>query len=825
MANTDWDLGQKLIEQGACTLDQVREILSLHDRLRKMGTASKPFARVMLERGFATREQLLRAGAEERDLPPPIEEKAAVRPAAGPRRSRGPQAFGVLALALAGLVALVVVLREPGEESAPEHKGAIPAPLSEEAADKLLQEQLDGIGVLARGVSNFENAPEVVRRYETIMKAQAGKKWEIEAHRRLKAYRNAAELAAKADLEDLEKGEAELRDRGQWKDLLAHYAKFPAPLLQVTDSGRLVREKIQGVKQRLLETYAKDKGEAEKLFQEKNYAAALARVKSMELTVPAERQDDLLGLRLRIEKESRGAAEKARQDVADAYYKVDGKFKEAMARRDGYRAALVLRDFINADWKDDQRPFVWVRNVDYPALFKAVEPWTPETLQALCEAAVPETDQPERLGTGESALLALRNAAALALFMRDYLDAFHAAVATKEALDLPSLGKGHFEKRDQRTVFIAEGGAVLEPETSPLLEKDFEALAMKRGAPEGAAHVRAGFFYFYSAPTMQERAWDHLVRAALLGARGVRLYLGGLAAAAELEQKRTLETKFGAAQDLFKSRQWPQTKKLLGEILEFAHHPYAASVRPEIEKMLYEIAEGSERERHLAVQYLAKKVEAAGSETIRVIYDFEGREQIEAFEPVAEEGARKFKGRWRAERGALESSTDASVLRWKTTIKGDVALEYDLTPLEDAQNIVIDLCYNRGRANHYAVVLGFDWVGKQDGDRDNTAEERYGMPRTCILKYPVLVDKGRWMNAETWDGWKSRLVGKPVGAWKPSKGKTTRLKIERKGASLRVLADRVLVWEGEDSDYSEGQLLFYSDCRCRISDLSITFKP
>ena len=34
MANADWDLGQKLIEQGACSLDQVREILSLQDRLR-----------------------------------------------------------------------------------------------------------------------------------------------------------------------------------------------------------------------------------------------------------------------------------------------------------------------------------------------------------------------------------------------------------------------------------------------------------------------------------------------------------------------------------------------------------------------------------------------------------------------------------------------------------------------------------------------------------------------------------------------------------------------------------------------------------------------
>jgi len=49
MANADWDLGQKLIEQGACSMDQIREVLSLHDRMRKMGAMGKPFARVLLE--------------------------------------------------------------------------------------------------------------------------------------------------------------------------------------------------------------------------------------------------------------------------------------------------------------------------------------------------------------------------------------------------------------------------------------------------------------------------------------------------------------------------------------------------------------------------------------------------------------------------------------------------------------------------------------------------------------------------------------------------------------------------------------------------------
>jgi hypothetical protein len=42
---TDWDLGQKLIEQGACSLDQVREVLSLKERMGDLGAMSKPFPR------------------------------------------------------------------------------------------------------------------------------------------------------------------------------------------------------------------------------------------------------------------------------------------------------------------------------------------------------------------------------------------------------------------------------------------------------------------------------------------------------------------------------------------------------------------------------------------------------------------------------------------------------------------------------------------------------------------------------------------------------------------------------------------------------------
>jgi hypothetical protein len=824
MASADWDLGQKLIEQGACSMDQVREILALQDRMRRMGAASKPFARVLLEKGYVRRDQLVKAGVRESELPPPVEEKAAAAappPATGSRR---PLVVGLVLLVavVGGLILFARGTFSPAGSAAPAGESA--KPLTEEELDAYARTHLDKISEFAEKSPSFDNAPEVVARYEAYMKAQAGRKWEIEANRKLKDYRARAETFAKAEAEDLRAGEAPLQEKERWVELLALYRKFPAKFLETTDTGREVKRKIQEVTQRLIGQYARDKAEVEQLLKDKKPADALARIKAMEVSTPPERKEDLFALRALVERESRGIAEKARQEVADAYFKADGVFREALSRRDGFRAAVVIRDFLGAPWKPEQKPFLTVRGVDYDALLKTFEPWDPDRLVSLCEAGIPEVDSPDVLGTGEGALLSLRNAGFMAMFMRDYKIAYEAAVTSKEPLDLPDLGKGHFEKQDKKTVFVMNTGEVLEPDTSPLREDDLAALALKVAPDDASALARVGLFYFYSCPGREEAAFKYLVQARLKGARGVTLYLGGLGAAAEAQLKRQLETKFGAAQDLFKSGRRPQARKLLGDVLEYPDHPFTKSVRPEIEKMLYDIVEGTEKEKKLFTEYKGK-VEVVDDSTLRVTYDFEGKEQQDAFEVVSEEGPRKFKGRWHIDGGGMESSAEASVMRWKPAVKGDLTLEYDLTPLDEAQNIVVDLYTHRGQSTHYAVVFGFDWVGRRDGDRDNSAEERFGMPRTCIIKYPVLVDKARWTEAETWDGWKSRLVGKAAAAWKPAKGQTARIRVERAGASLRVLADRVLVWEGEDTAYSEGQLLFYSDSRCRIDNLSITFKP
>ena len=826
MASADWDLGQRLIEQGACSMDQVREILALQDRMRRMGAAAKPFARVLLEKGYARRDQLLKAGVRESDLPPPVEEIPAARapasaPVAGSRRPLV-AGIGLLGVLVGGLILFARGTFTPAPPGGP--AGEASRPLSEEELDRFARMHLEKIAEFAETSSSFDNAPEVVARYEAYMKAQAGRKWEIEANRKLKDYRTRAEVFARAEAEDLRGGEAALRERERWVELLALYRKFPAKFLETTDTGRDVKQKIQEVTQRLIGLYARDKADVEQLLKDRKPADALARVKAMEISTPPERREDLLALRALVERESRGLAEKARQEVADAYFKADGVFREVLSRRDGFRAAVVIRDFLGAPWTPEQKPFLTVRGVDYEALLKTFEPWNPDRLASICEAGVPEVESPDVLGTGEGALLSMRNAAYMAMFMRDYKIAYEAAVASKEPLALPDLGQGHFEKQDGKTVFVVKTGEVLEPGTSPLGEDDLAALALRVAPDDAGSLARVGLFYFYSCPGREEAAFTYLVRARLKGARGVTLYLGGLGAAAEAQLKRQLETKYGAAQDLFKSGRRPQARKLLGDLLEYPDHPFTKSVRPDIEKMLYEIAEGSEKEKRLFSQYKGK-VQVLDDSTLRVSYDFEGKEQQDAFESVTEEGPRKFKGRWHIDGGAMESSAETSVMRWKPAVQGDLTLEYDLTPLDEPQNIVLDLYTHRGQSTHYAVVFGFDWVGRRDGDRDNSAEDRFGMPRTCIIKYPVSVEKARWTEAETWDGWKSRLVGKAGAVWKPAKGQTARIRVERTAATLRVLADRVLVWEGEDAAYSEGQLLFYSDSRCRIDNLSITFKP
>jgi hypothetical protein len=529
--------------------------------------------------------------------------------------------------------------------------------------------------------------------------------------------------------------------------------------------------------------------------------------------------------RIREDLERRAARARARREVGDAYLtKVEGAFREAMARRDPRRAARAVAEFLFAPWSEAERPFVRAEGIDYEKLRRALEAWDPAEVAAICEAAVPDARDAGELETAHAAILDLRSAAWAALFLREAEEAYRGIVASGERVELPGLGAGRFERREGGTVFVPEGGRPVDASERPLGAEDLAALAFRGRLPDAAAHARAGIFFYYSGGARRGEAFRHLIRAREGGVRGLDPYLAGAVEAAREELGRRLEVKFGAAEDCFRKGERETARKLIGEILEHPDHPFVRERRPALERMLYEIAEGTEEERKLGAKYRGR-VERREGDRLRVFYDFGGREQGDAFEVPSAEGGRRFPGTWKIEDGALESGPGASVAIWKFPVKGDVTVEYDLVPVEEAQNVALDLYYRRGYASHYAVILGFDWVGRSEGDSDDTAEDRHGMPRTALLKFPVSVEKARWREAAGWVGWLSRRLGPGAGAWRPERGRTTRLKVVREGTRLALYADGALLCEGEDGEYGEGQLLFYSDSRCRIDNLSIVFTP
>jgi hypothetical protein len=831
MAKSEWDLGQTLMERGFCTLDQVREALSIQDRMKQMGIVPKPLEQVLLEKGYVNRSQLAQAGVV---LPPPVSSPPPPRVPARVSRSRpAPRAWGPL-LALGGGVGLLVLVVAFGSDilkvftSGPAKKGpsdsSDPGAAEEEKADQKAKEELALLEGFQATAPNFENADEVARRYQAYLKTYAGRKWELEAHARLEAYRARAEAFARPELEAILKREGPLRDQERYLELLRLFRSFPPKYLSITPSGRLVQEKVSGLVQKMQEAYLQGKVQIDTLVQAKKFDEALEALRRLESIAPEERLKELPQLRDRIEGENYSATSKLKRDLRDQYLRIDGAFKGALQRRDAKRAAGVICDFLFVERAPEESALLRQRGVDYAALSAAIADWKPEKVVAACEAVLPDPRSPDLLSTSEAALLDLRSAGLVGMLLRDAAAVQELLLRSGEAVTLPSRGPGRFVRREEKILFVPENQRAQDGALKSLVEEDVVFLANRATTP-GSRDARAGFFYYYAANDLEKKALLHLAKAREEGVKGIQVFMGTLLAAVQTQEARELRTKFGAAQSCLDDRQWSAAKKLLDEILESPEHPFTQAMKPEIERMRFQAIATLDLERQKSALYKGK-AELQPDGRLLVRYDFQEKSQLDAFELVLEEEKHKFKGRWKIEPGAIESSRETSVLRWRTPVKGDISVEYDLTPLDDPQNIVLDLYYQKGHSQHYAVVLGFDWIGKAEGDPDNTAEDRFGMPRTCVIKYPVNVDKSRWVLPAQWENWISRLVGHAPGpAWKPAKGKTVRLQVDRLGKKIRLSADGTAVWEGEDDAYSEGQLVFFSDSRCRIANLKITLKP
>jgi hypothetical protein len=302
------------------------------------------------------------------------------------------------------------------------------------------------------------------------------------------------------------------------------------------------------------------------------------------------------------------------------------------------------------------------------------------------------------------------------------------------------------------------------------------------------------------------------------------VYLATLKATEDAQLKTELARLWESAREHLFRRRFADARRDLEKLLPHADHEYVKSRRAEVDKMFSEIDQALSAAEKLALE-LRGKVSYTERGQVQVLYDFEDKKHFEAFLPVEKAGDVPLKGQWKVVKGAIESSGDTAALQWKPRVRGDLEIEYELTPANDPQNVVVDLYYQPGGSKHYAVWFGFDWVGPGRGDTDNTAEERNGMPRTCVVKMPVTADVERWVMPEQWEGWKKRLVGGPKGDARPERGRKTVVRIERRSPGVRLLLDGLLVWEGSDAEYSEGHVLFFADSRARIDNLAITFTP
>jgi len=410
--------------------------------------------------------------------------------------------------------------------------------------------------------------------------------------------------------------------------------------------------------------------------------------------------------------------------------------------------------------------------------------------------------------------------------------ALRAGSAETYALEAFPGPKGYFERRRSSLFFATVEGKVSEVDPwTRLTEGDLAALAarsaaVEREAAEKAAeadpvfHLRAGLLNYYakSGAAAVARAHSHFERAAKGGVRSVKVYLSDLSRSLKTMGEDEAKARFAEAKGLMGQKEYASARRVLEDLLRRTDVAIVRERRKEIDGMLAEIHEKFVKGKQLEEAYRGK-VERLEGGKLRVLYDFSDKGQGDMFEPFTLEG--KIKGRWKLQSGSLESQGGASVssaAKWGPRLKGDVEVEYDLVAMEDPQNVNVELFYTPGAARHYSVVFGLDFVL---GDM----EDRMRVPNTAVIKYPIEFSRERAKLPAEWDKLRSRFVGSGLEPWRLEKKKKARVKIARLGKKLAVSIDGKLMWEGEDGDYTEGYLLFFSDCRAQIDNLQITFTP
>jgi len=797
------------------------------------------------------------ADAQKRGLPalPPLPPMAARAPVA--RRvepepaSRGGLLFAVAAVAVVCVGLFLMRDRLMALFAKPAGGGPPPRPDAFQTADDAAKRDFDAIVFSATHDQGFEAIGEVLGRFDAFKERHRGTAWEGYALEERAKYVEAADKPAQAALEAIRRKDAPLRGAEKWRDVLRLYAEFPPRFLDTTPSGEECRQETARITQRATEKLAADKAQVSSLTQSRKYADALALVTRMEGYALDSALADLRRQKAELQKWAGQTSSAAAQAVGDKYLTMEVGWREYLARRDFRLAILSIARFLVAEkWPQDQRPHIQVSSVDYAALLSTLES-AEETLtrqsdaeracmlwqaaSAICEEAAGDPASPADLNTARRALLDLRNAIALELLRHQVVAGLDRLIRGREKIGVETYGgdRGTFEVREAKIVFAMEGKPPLGVDpVRDLQEPDLVAIAARSLDAEPATsakialenpkfQLRVGLLYYYSrsGTAYAGRAHEAFLRASERGARGARVYVADLLEVMRKQEEQHLAARFEQATALFGAREYARARSLCEELLR-SNATWVAQRRPEIQRMLSEIERAAEGEKRLAEMFRGR-VEPVGGGKVKVRYDFEAEAQGEAFEVIA----LPSRGKWTVARGAFESSKLASAARWRHRITGDVEVEYLLSPQEEPQNIATTLYYNAGQSKHYSVSLAFDLVSGA-ADPKNQLEDKMSFPRFCVLKHPVAFDPARAQARGEWDKLRERLVGTPRGPdVKPVAGAAYRVRIARAGKAIRVFVDEKAVWEGEDADYWDGFLLFYSDSRVRIDSLAITFKP
>ncbi len=680
-------------------------------------------------------------------------------------------------------------------------------------------------------LERFKGASRIFSRYRVLRNKVRGTKWEARASRQEASFRDSFEKAADVELERIRKKEKPLREKKVDTQILALYATFPSQFLRVTPAGEVAWDEIRTLRARIRDRFVRDRKILEEHLKAWELDSARAIHDGMEAYVSVELRMDFEVIGETIEEMELVRSVRIRREVADRYFRVDQAIRTAMQNRDCPVAIREITKFLRHKWSAEQRPFVFLRSVDYGEVIRLAGEARWEEVIRLTGI---DSGDPSGLSTAQAVLLDFRAAALVSRFLLKAESGLESAILAGEkgAFDFQRArgSKSYLEKRGERT-WLVVGEDRLIPisglgsfPTVDVVQLGAHGWGADPGfEASGWGQMAAGLLFHYSGSAVDfARSRKYLESAKTLGMTGVEVYLSTLSSAHTERQEHMIRNEIIQIDTWIRKHRYEDAWIALDTLLRESDHPFVKENRGDLDRKLAEINAQRTVLQKMSSDFRAP-VTYTPSGRLQVKYDFSLPKQLEAFGTLEKAGGHPLRGRWKWRNGVMESAAFPSAMQWKMEMKGDLEITYELTPLEEPQNIVVDLFYRPGGKKHYAVVFGFDWVGKANGDPENTVEERFGMPRNCVVKYPVDVLLQDWEIPGTWDVWKERLVGGAVQAVELSRDTTHYVRILRQGARIQLHVDGKLAWEGEDGEYREGFLLFYSDCRTRMDNIRIRF--